>query len=120
MDMTSDKRFRLDRHQLYIYLKIKDINTGKTLGRLANLTVSGCMMMSSKKVPLNQVYRIIIESPKTWKNEAPLELSATTRWKQASLNGNYFDYGLEFSRSAEIDFVKITQWIEELGFDETV
>ncbi len=80
-------------HRLEIQdeLMVTDINTGNTMGQLANLSVEGLMLSSTEPVRLNTIYRLRIPLSAEGVDDSNIEVRAESLWcEDVNGSGSYW------------------------------
>ncbi len=108
--LTMAEQRRLQRRKLIYYLKITDQANGQELGRLGDIHQEGMLVMSPQPLPLEQIYQLALELPKSLVQEgcpSTVLLSAQSLWRKPGPKGSGFhEHGLRFldvsERQAEL------------------
>ena len=84
---ANSNRRRAPRQALVYYLKVKDVDTGKELGRIADITSAG-MMLVGNSVLKKKTYRVRIIMEKSIFDISPgnLDVSVQIRWSKPDAN----------------------------------
>jgi hypothetical protein len=95
--VLSEKR-NLERRELIYYLKVRDISSGKELGRMVDIHRQGLLLMGEKKLPADKEYAISIEMPKAMMDQGFKNVSfkAKVMWARAGQNTSFSENGLKF------------------------
>jgi hypothetical protein len=101
----SDRR-RSGRNSTRHIAKVIDATTDRVLGRLANITEDGMMVVTDKPVIVYEIYHIRLTLPKPVNGTSSLDLQAQARWSKPDRNPRF--------RNAGFRFVQITEDDEEL------
>ncbi len=117
--MSPVKRIEKRRH-LYIYLKVQDTHSGMELGRLANLTSNGLLMVGKKKYESGESIDVTIDLEGLEINSPlqKIDVHVTTRWSRQDVNPDYFVTGFSMETPDIITGNAIDFVIETIGFKD--
>ena len=96
-DTANSNRRRASRQALVYYLKVKDADTGKVIGRIADITNAG-MMLVGDSVLKKKTYRVRIILEKSIFDISPgnLDVSVQVRWSKPDANPAFTLTGMLF------------------------
>ena len=98
------ERRKSQRRSISYYLRIIDAGTDQMIGHLADITLQGLKMDSQKPVPVNQKYRLRINTTADVADKDFIEFSAFTRWCQPDpLQTGLYETGFEIVKIAPHD-----------------
>lgn len=109
---------KLKRRHLIYYLRVFDQKTGELVGHLADITIKGIMLMSEKELPINKTYSLKVLINPGEEEPEYLEFDAVAKWSRPDVNPTFWDTGFELVNATAADFRRISDLIEELGFEE--
>jgi hypothetical protein len=100
--ILSEKR-GLERRELIYYLKVRDLGTGKELGRMVDIHQKGLLLMGSHSLPPDREFVISIEMPKAMMEQGikNLTVKAKVMWTRPSQTTSFMENGLMFLESKE-------------------
>jgi hypothetical protein len=114
---TDDRRAVMRRHLIY-YLRVWDRNTDKLLGHIVDINTGGFMLISEKKVELEQAFDLEIRWNDPDDNEVKIEFKAESRWSSNDVNSAFFDTGFKLLGPTDDVLEPIKKMIEEYGFQD--
>jgi len=88
----SGEQRKARRRHLIFNLEVTDEESGKVLGRLADLTKDGIMVVAREPLPTDRLYRLRITVPEGLRD---LSFEARSRWSAQDANADYFDTGFQ-------------------------
>lgn len=91
----EDKRKYRRELSLY-YLDVKDRETGEQLGRLADFTFEGLMLVLPKEAEQGKEYKMSIVLPQELQGKNKLKVKAVCRWCRPAQNEELYEAGFEF------------------------
>ena len=83
------------RRQASDYLLATDTDSSKVLGRIANMSPKGIMLMSADALAVGQSYRLSIKLPAKVSNHEHLSVTAECRWSTFKKRSDLWENGLE-------------------------
>jgi hypothetical protein len=90
------ERRKYQRRSISYYLRIIDGGTDQMIGHLADITLQGLKMDSQKPLPVNQKYRLRINTTADVADKDFIEFDAFTRWCELDpLQTGLFEIGFE-------------------------
>ncbi|MDR0303971.1 MAG: PilZ domain-containing protein [Chitinispirillales bacterium] len=107
------------RRNLYYYLQVIDIDADNKLGRIADLTTGGMMLISDKQFEIGSVVkaRIILDNNLFDMLFSDLDITFTTQWSKPDAKPGHFANGLKFVDLNDKDLRTIEQIIQKIGFN---
>jgi hypothetical protein len=108
----ADKR-KLKRRQLIYYLQVLDRGTGQLVGRLADITTEGLMLISPEPIEEKKVFEVKMVLPTEIQGDKAVTFDAESIWCQQDVNPDLYVTGFRFLKVAQKD-IRI---IEDLTFD---
>jgi len=115
---VNDNRRRANRQALVYYLKVINLDTGKELGRVADITSAG-MMLVGHTVLKKKTYRVRIIMETTI-NNMPLEdldVSVQVRWSKPDVNPELTLTGILFLDLSDTGRKIIGNLIKTIGMN---
>lgn len=109
----SDERRKLERVQLYYYLKVFDRDTDKVVGRLVDITPEGLMLICESKLKPDTAYRFYMTLPDGFDYKRHVEFDAVCRWCKPDVNQKYYDAGFHLTRIDRRDKTLILDLMED-------
>lgn len=111
-----DERRNLRRRHLRYYLHVHDRGTGEFVGRLADITVGGVMLVTEDELIIGNRYELRIDFRNVLVGKRHLLLSARCVWcEKDTINPAYFASGFELDDLSAEDSEVIKALIVEYG-----
>jgi PilZ domain len=108
-----------ERRKVFYYLQVEDAETGRQLGRLGDISTEGIMLLCSRALPLETVFRVAVRLPDTSSfSRKKLELSLETRWLRPDVNPEILCIGCRLLESEPEKDDILDKLIEYYGFSE--
>lgn len=107
--MKDHRRFR--RRALLYELKVTDKNTGEALGRVANITTDGLMLVHADRILNNSIFTLQIELPEKIFGRDHIVCDAKCKWCKPAENTELFEAGFQLLEMGEIDIQTIVALI---------
>ncbi len=113
-----NKRELKRRHLLY-YLDIIDKETGKTIGKLGDITEKGLLILSEANQEVNKILDIKIKLPDNDLFDGEyISLQILTLWSEPDKNPDIIGTGCKIISISDDELFKIKKLITYLGFDD--
>lgn len=93
---------------------IVDLDSGKHIGNLLNISMSGLMLLSQAPIELDKLYRLEIQLASEVNGKSVLQVGADALWNNALSGDKYFWTGFQIIDISEEDL----QIIQQLLIDE--
>lgn len=101
------------------YLRVYDAANGALVGRLADITTAGLMLVGDAPLSPGSRHRLQVEMPPELGGEAEaLELDAECVWSRPDVNATLHASGLQFHGVDDDTELRIQRLIRRLGFDD--
>jgi len=98
------ERRKYQRRSISYYLRVIDAGTDQMIGHLADITLQGLKMDSQKPLPVNQNYRLRINTTPDVADKDFIEFDTFTRWCELDpLQTGLFEIGFEIYKIAPHD-----------------
>jgi hypothetical protein len=112
-----EERRHLKRRHLIYYLSVEDIDTGRALGHLVDVTPDGIMLMSQEPIQTEQVFRLRMTIPAgaTGSRET-IEFQARSVRSSKDVNPDFFDTGFHTVSLTPTQLGLIETLIDDYGF----
>jgi hypothetical protein len=107
--MKENRRFR--RRSLLFELKVTDKNSGVVLGRVANITPDGLMLVNADRIIENSMITLRIELPELLFGKAHIECDAKCMWCRPVAQSKLFEAGFQLLEMGEMDIQTIVALI---------
>jgi hypothetical protein len=114
---ADDRRAVMRRHLIY-YLRVWDRNTDQLLGHIVDINTGGFMLISEKKIALEQAFDLEIRWNDPDDNAIKIEFKAESRWSSNDVNSAFFDTGFKLLGPTDDVLEPIKKMIEEYGFQD--
>ncbi len=79
------ERRKYPRKKVVRPLAVHDLSRGVGLGRLADISLDGLMLLSSEDIPIGRVFQLALEFPDELECGIQAEFGAESLWAEASL-----------------------------------
>lgn len=110
-----DERRKLKRQHIMFYSRVFDRTTGAFMGYLGNLTPDGMMIISERKLAVEQEYQLRIDLPEDMYAKSMLNLTALAVWCKRDIDPNFFNIGFSLQDVSIQDVEIIQQIIDDYG-----
>jgi len=110
-----EKKRAQKRSHLTYYLDVVDTETNEVIGKVADLTVDGLMLLSKDLIDVGTEKRLKIISGDGAME--PVEFISECRWCRVDVNPKYYDIGFHVDCISEDDRDKIRDLISDSFFD---
>ena len=108
---------RLDRRRhLFVYLDVIDNGKNTAIGKLADVTTEGMMVMSPDSIETGKKINIKIVFTKKYDDRSELNIDVICRWTKPSVREGYYDIGLQMVDPSLEDQALIYKAIVDIGF----
>jgi PilZ domain. len=107
--MKDNRRFR--RRSLLFELKVTEKNSGEALGRVANLTPDGLMLVNADRIVDNSLVTLRIELPEKIFGKDTIDCDAKCMWCRPVVNTKLFEAGFQLLEMGEMDVQTIVALI---------
>ncbi len=107
----------LERRHLIYYLEVYDIETGRQLGHLVDITTRGVKLVSKEKIPLNQTFVLKLMLPGGYFKENEIHFEAQSLWSSNDVNPDFYDTGFEVTSLSTAERKIIRKLVEQIGFN---
>ena len=109
----SQKRSQKRSHLTY-YLDVIDTETGTKIGKIADITVDGLMLLSQTMIKVGVEKNLKITSSDNYFE--PIVFTSDCRWCRVDVNPDYYDIGFHMDHISEYDKEKINDLISDSFF----
>ena len=113
-----DQHRRLVRKHLATYPRVLDRDTGVAIGRLADLSVRGIMVVGEEPIELGVDFSLALELPEPIEGRPTIELEARSLWSRPAPNPKLKETGFEITQSTDQGGRMISRLIMSLGLTE--
>ena len=107
--MKENRRFR--RRSLLYQLKVTNKNTGEGLGKVANITPDGLMLVNADRAVDNTTVSLRIELPELIFGKAYIDCDAKCMWCRPGIDKKLFEAGFQLLEMEETDIQTIVALI---------
>jgi hypothetical protein len=109
-------RVQKRRHLIY-YLEVHDVESGKILGNLVDISTRGIKLVSEEKIPVDRNFVLKLRLPEGYFKENEIHFAGKSLWSAKDVNPDFFATGFEVT-SLSLDERKIMrQLIDKIGFN---
>lgn len=112
------ERRSLKRWPLAVYPRVFEKESGALLGRVADITVEGLLLVAEEALTPGKVMHLRIELPQLNGSAEPSGVQAEVKWCRPSANPALFDVGLRFVHPGLETVRAIQAAVDELGLGE--
>jgi hypothetical protein len=109
-------RVQKRRHLIY-YLEVYDVEAGKILGNLVDITTRGIKLVSEEKIPLNRNYILKLRLPEGYFKENEIHFAGKSLWSADDVNPEFVATGFEVTSLSLEERKIMRQLIEKIGFN---
>jgi hypothetical protein len=92
-------------------LKVIDKNSGESLGRVANITPEGLMLVNADRILDNAMKTLRIELPELLFGKAHIDCDAKCMWCRPATHTKLFEAGFQLLEMGEMDIQTIVALI---------
>lgn len=114
---SDDRRAVMRRHLIY-YLRVWDKKSNTLLGHIVDINTGGFMLISEKKIELEQKFDLEIHWKSPEDEEIKIDFKAESRWSSNDVNSAFFDTGFRLLGPTDDVLEPIKKMIEEYGFQD--
>ena len=112
----SERRHLKRRHLLY-YLSVEDIDTGRLLGHLVDVTADGIMLMGAEPIQAGQVFRLRMTVPAGAEGTSQtIDFQAKSVRSGKDVNPDFFDTGFHMVSLTPTQLGLMETLIDDYGF----
>ena len=109
---------KVARRHLAIYPEVVERESGVVLGRLADLTATGLMVVSDEPIEAGSVYQLSIALPQPLEGRSSIDLEARSLWTRTGANARLHETGFELTRLADQDRRNVSRLILTFGLKD--
>ena len=109
---------KLQRRHLIYYLPVVNTLTGVTLGRIADITREGILLLSEAPLETDQIIPVKITLPDEIEGEREIFFTAKSIWCHKDKNPDVYGVGFQMIDASEHTAEQIENLIEFLGFND--
>ena len=109
------ERREAPRARLALKINVLNVENDETIGHLGDISLGGFMLVSNKKMPLQQIFRLRIPLPESNKF---IESEAEVRWTKETLNTHQYANGCLFIRLPTKAMPLIEELADRLSFTD--
>ncbi len=117
LDLDKNVRKFKRRHLIY-YLEIFDDESGKLLGHLVDLTVSGLKMVSREEIETGRDIRLRLSMPEEYCKERQVVFDAKSMWCGPDVNPEFYATGFNAPGLAQDIRRTFMIMINQVGFND--
>ena len=120
--MTDAEKFnelrQLKRRHLIYYLEVFDLENGRLLGHLVDLTVKGMKLVSKEEIPMGKTYFLRMVMPEEYCPEREVRFTATSTWCSQDVNPDFYATGFNTPDLADKNRQLFMILINQIGFND--
>ena len=108
------------RHNLYLYLKVVDIETLEPIGRVVDMTTDGMLLVNDGAFKVGSLHnaKIILTGDLFDLTMGDIEISFTIQWSKPDINPSLFVNGAKFTNLTPQASRTIEKVIRKFSFEE--
>ncbi|KIH77843.1 PilZ domain-containing protein [Geoalkalibacter ferrihydriticus] len=114
---SADKRSQKRRNTIY-YLEVYDLESGRLLGRLVDITVEGMMLISETPIAPDRTYKCRMSLPAEILGRSNILFDATCMWSRKARNDDFFEAGFRSLIADPGDIDAIEMLIQRFAFND--
>lgn len=114
---VNELRHLKRRHIIY-YLEVFDLNTGKLLGHLVDLTVKGMKLISKEAIAPGHDFSLRMAMPEEYCPEREVRFAATSSWCSQDINPDFYATGFQCPDLDENTRRMFMILINQIGFND--
>ncbi len=114
---TEEKRSQKRRNTIY-YLQVFDMETGKQLGRMVDITTEGMMLINEEPTPTNVPLTCRMVLPAEILGRVNITFVATCMWCRRSVNPEFYEAGYRSIIADPGDIDAIEMLIQRFAFQD--
>lgn len=119
--MSQDERRGRRRIKTAVEIAVTDAETGKAMGRVANLSVDGLMMLTCREVEIGGRYQVVLNASAPPEKEAmlpamPMAITLECVWVEPLAGSTWI--GARFIELDEKDLAATAQLVTAFGVDQ--
>ena len=112
------ERRKLKRIHLIYYLRVFDMETGKQLGHVIDLSTEGLLLLSDKAILLDKTFHFKMDLPSEIKGTEVFEFTAQSLWTSKDENPDFINTGFKILDIKEDGLKIINRLIRRFRFRE--
>lgn len=114
---NSDPRMDRRRH-LHYYAKVNNRDTGEMIGRVADISLSGVMLVRADGIESGKTYALRVLLPEVFEEKGHIDFEAVSRWCKKDVNPDFHVIGFEITHIDSKNEKMIMQLIKACSFDD--
>ncbi len=112
-----DERRQLKRRHLIYYLQVEDIDTGRLLGHLVDVSPGGVMLMSEDAIQVDTVFHLRMKIPGGASGTLQtIEFQAKSVRSGKDINPDFYDTGFHMVSLSPAQLGQLETLIDDYGF----
>jgi len=117
-DKKYENRTEVRRH-LLLYLDVRDLESGQSIGRLGDINEKGILLLTDKPLKAGNTLQLGIRIPRTIDpGRAMLEVCAQVRWCRPDIRPDMFAAGCSITSIDDESRSFIETLIDRIGFSD--
>lgn len=110
---------RMDsRSHLHYYAKVINRDNGESFGRVADISLTGVMLIRGGPIEAGKTYALRILLPEAVEESANIDFEAVSRWCNKDVNPSFHAIGLEITHIDSKNEKMIIKLIKACSFDD--
>ena len=114
-----ESRRAVERKNLIYYLKAIDAVSGRQVGRLADITTKGALLICEQAIAKGTELRLQVALPEKIDGQEAIEFTAVCAFCNVSLNRQFFDVGYRFLHVERKYIPIIEELMEQFAFRDS-
>lgn len=108
----------LKRRHLIYYLEVYDVESGRLLGHLVDITTRGVKLVSKKPIPLQTTFVMQLRLPEGYFQQGEIHFEGKSLWSTNDVNPDFYDTGFEVTSLSKEERKIIREMIDKIGFND--
>lgn len=99
------------------YFLVRHLQTHQIIGRIANLSVGGLMLIATKSLTVHRDYKLQLEFPRIIAEKSSITFTAESRWSKYNGHADWWEIGFEIREIDPLDVVILQQAVQDMNYD---
>jgi hypothetical protein len=92
-------------------IDVQDLVSGRTLGRIGNLSIDGLLLIGQRPLPANALFQLSFNLPVDGSGARPLEIGVCEQWGERAAAPGQFWTGFHIVDISPDDQERLTAWV---------
>ena len=116
-DFKKEMRKNRRRHTIF-YTEVVDKNSGRQVGRLADINTSGVLLTTEDRIENDQYFTLEVILPEEMEGHNRISFEAKSVWCDKDVNPDHYITGFEIEEISYRDKQLIVGFINQYGFQD--